>query len=201
MNFIYKGIDALQTPVGCFTVSNGNERIRFSVARNCYDMPYGVYDHASQTVIGKIHTDTNYHILIDTSKLNIGTTYTVAFSSGIWGYCDSDEHTACYSTIIGNWAVGIGAYDPNDEEKLDQALKYSEKTGLLKKNRIIEYPDQFDESLFTSHTIEFSPDLRGFEFKILDKSLAEISFEVAWIQIKDDYASDFYISALGFWLC
>lgn len=201
MNFIYKGIDALQTPVGCFTVSNGNERIRFSVARNSYDMPYGVYDYATQTVTGKIHTDTNYHILIDTSILNIGTTYTVAFSSGIWEYCDSDEHTACYCTIIGNWAVGMGAYDLNDEEKLDQALKSSEKTGLLKKNRIIEYPDQFDESLFTSHTIEFSPDLRGFKFKLLDKSLAEISFEVAWIQIKDDYASDFYISALGFWLC
>jgi len=98
-SIIYKDIDKLCTPVGEFVVvAESGERIRFSVRKNYYDVPYEVGED-SEHVTGTIQTDTNYCIIIDSNKLQVGTNYKVFFSAGLWEFNDSDEHTNCYSTV------------------------------------------------------------------------------------------------------
>ena len=40
IEFIFKDIDELITPVGVFTITNKKVRIPFSVVKNTYDVPY-----------------------------------------------------------------------------------------------------------------------------------------------------------------
>ena len=197
-DIIYKDIDKLCTPVGEFVVvSECGERIRFSVRKNYFDIPYEISEN-SEHATGIIQTDTNYCILIDSDKLQVGINYKVFFSAGQWEFNDSDEHTNCYSTVIDDWVVGIGAYDPNDEEKEDQMWAYSKKMGYLDQN-FVKAPQRFDESKFRGYSVEALDELNGFEFVLYDKSKEQVYFEVAWIKI-EKYKTIEYESAIGLWL-
>lgn len=198
-NIIYKDIDKLCTPVGEFVVvSENGEHIRFSVRKNYYDIPYEV-GNDPEHVIGTIQTDTNYCIEISADKLQVGIKYKVFFSEGRWEFNDSDEHTNCYSTVIADWVVGIGAYDPNDEEKENQMWAYSKEMGYLEQ-RFIQAPPNYDESTFREYSVEVLDELNGFEFILYDKSRDKVRFEVAWIKI-EEYPTIEYEGAIGFWLC
>lgn len=197
--YVYRDIIELQTPVGSYIVfSETGERLLFSVIRNTMDWPYEVADHNGNE-IAKLHTDTNYCIVIDSKKLDIGKVYKVAFTSGNWEYCDSDEHTTCYDAVIGDWVVGIGAYDPNDQEKEEQAFAYSKQMGYFER-KFIQTPPEYDESKFIKYTVEVLDEYNGYSFRIFDHSFESIAFEVAWIKIEELPAIE-YEGALGLWLC
>lgn len=197
---VFKNITKLQTPVGFFSVSCEDTLIPFSVERNSFDLPSEVYD--GNKVIGTIHTDTNYCIVIDSRKLEIGKEYIVKFFANEdckWDRCDSDEHTTCFDTIIGEWAVGIGAYDPNDLKKEEQAWDYSERMGFLKQ-KFVQEPPTYDETTFIEYTVANLKTYDGYRFKVFGYSSDRIYFEVAWIKI-DEYPEIEYEGALGYWLC
>ena len=194
----YQEITELTTPVGTFRVFSDEEKIPFSVNKNYFDIPYSVYDK-NNNVIGTIHTETNFTIEISTSQLRIGKEYTISFDNGKWEYCESDEHTTCFNTVIDNWAVGIGAYDPNDQEKDNQAWNYSEKMGFLKQKYVME-PPEYNETNFTRHSVYSLDDCNGYKFKLYDYSQDKVTFEVAWVKIEEFPAIE-YEGALGFWLC
>lgn len=199
--YIYFNIYALITPVGEFTVTRLSDRkkVSFSVLENRFNYTHKVLNE-NNDIIGTINSDTNYQIEISTQNLEIGVEYMISFSSGKWEFLDSDEHTDCYSTFINGWVVGIGAYDPNDQEKFDQSWEYSKQKGYLDKHIIIE-PPKFDETKFISHTLDALETLNGYRFKILDKSEGGIIvFEVAWIEAKL-FGKDEYETALSLWLC
>lgn len=193
MEYIFKDIQALKTPVGEFTVHNRNRKISFSVIKNEFDVPYEIYEN--QNVTGEINISDTYHIIIDTSFLEIGSLYSIVFLSGKWEFCASDENTYCYCTVIDDWCVGIGIYDQNEDERLNQALYYSEINSFLENN----IPKKYDESKFVSHTFEELPENNGYSFRLLDKSWDYIQFQVAWIET-EKYSPDIYKKAIGFWL-
>ena len=195
---IFEQIEELKTPVGAFCVFDGDKKIAFSVEKNLVDMPSEVVDE-NDNVIGTVNTDTNYRIVIPTDDLEIGKDYMICFSDGKWEFCDSDEHTICYDAVIGDWVVGIGAYDPNDIRKEDQIMKYSKEMGFLEQGFAKE-PDEYDESEFTEYTVEPLSDFNGFRFKLFDKTTATVYFEVAWIKI-GEYPTLEYEGAIGLWLC
>lgn len=198
-SIIFKNIDKLYTPVGEFVVESENgERISFCVRNNLFDIPYEVGDNASQ-VTGIINTDTNYCIVIEADKLQVGIKYRIYFTAGNWEFCDSDEHTNCYNTVIDDWVVGIGAYDPNDEEKENQARDYSKKMGYLERG-FVKMPSKYDESNFRAYSVEVLNELNGFEFILFDKSKDSVVFETAWIKV-EKYPTIEYERALGLWLC
>lgn len=95
--YIYKHIQELITPVGCFAIYDGDKKTKFSVVRNSMDIPCEVYGNSGE-VVGTIHTETNYQIIIESKELQIGKEYIIKFSRGKWEYCDADEHTTCYCT-------------------------------------------------------------------------------------------------------
>lgn len=196
--YIYKHIQELTTPVGFFAVYDGDKKIPFSVVRNGMDLPYEVYENDG-AVVGTIHTETNYQMVIETKDLQIGKEYIIRFSCGKWEYCDSDEHTTCYCTVIDNWVVGIGAYDPNDYEKDEQRWAYSKKRGYLERG-FCQSPPTYDESNFEKYTVEELDNLQGYKFKLFDYRSEYVWFEVAWLQAKD-YPIVEYEGALGLWLC
>ncbi|MBQ5755568.1 MAG: hypothetical protein IIV90_07840, partial [Oscillospiraceae bacterium] len=154
----------LTTPVGVFSVWDGQEKVPFSVCRNLMCSPWDVYDEAYENVVGTIYTETNYTIAMKAEKLLAGKEYRISFSNGIWEYCGGDEHTSCYCTTIDGWMVGIGAYDPNDEEKDDQMVEYSQKNGYLAKGDYRD-PPFYDESRFKGYTVWNLERLNGYKFK------------------------------------
>ena len=191
--YIYKDITELKTPVGYFFVTDGNVNIPFSIKKNTFNVPYQVYDDSNQ-VIDEINIETNYDLVIDVNKIKLGCYY-IGFSNGTFSFGGSDEHTESIVTTIENWSVGIGAYNPNDDEEIEQAISY---TG--KDKSYIQYPPVFDETRFVRYTVSSaSESSEGFEFKVLDYSYPEIVFKVAWIK-NDNYDKDTYEDALDFWL-
>ena len=182
--YIYTDITELVCQIGKFSVNYENTKIPFSVRKNSYNVPY--YD---------ITTETNYALDIDTNLLEINKQYDIVFSEGGLHFRGSDEHTESIVTTIENWSIGIGAYNPNDDEEIEQAILY---TG--KDKGYIQYPPVFDETRFVRYTVSSASESSGgFEFKLLDYSYPEIVFNVAWIK-NNTYDKDTYEDALDFWL-
>ena len=163
MRYLYENIFSLLCPVGEFSVCNGSQKILFSIRKNDYDVPYD-----------NIKAETNYALDIDTKLLEIGKQNNVVFSEGGLNYCGSDEHTESITNTIGNWSVGIGSYDMNDD-----------------------YFHQ-DEP-HKGYDVWRSEDNLGFSFVLLDRTVEIITFRVAWIENKDISNVD-YESVLDFWL-
>lgn len=192
--YIHEDIAELKTPVGYFFVTDGNVNIPFSIKKNTFNVPYQIYDDNNQ-VIDEINIETNYDLVIDANKIELGCYYYIRFSNGTFSFGGSDEHTESIVTTIENWSVGIGSYNPNDDEEIEQA---NFCTG--KDKGYNQYPPVFDEKRFVRYTVSSASESSGgFEFKLLDYSYPEIVFKVAWIK-NDTYDKDTYEDALGFWL-
>lgn len=180
---IFQNIEELITPIGSFTVTEGEKKIPFSVSKNQFDLPYEVYGKDNKSVIATIQTQTNYDIIINVSDLEIGHSYKLAFSEKMV-FCDSDEHTEALSITKDNWSVGLGMYDPNDG--VINSMWPASKAEI-------------DESVFVRYSIEASPGSTGYIFKLLDKSFPRIYFPVAWVK-NEGLPPIEYESALGYWL-
>lgn len=199
---VYENITRLETPVGFFCVSDENGLIPFSAEQNNY-RPYEVTDE-DENVIGCIDTDTRFALSLDVSKLQTGKEYVVRFIPNAdcrWDYCFSDEDTTCYSTLIGKWAVGIGAYDINTQEKMEQERQYSIEQGSVEGDIVylLRLP-VYDETDFVGYIADVLDSFDGYRFKVIDSHFKKIYFDVAWIKV-DEYPAIEYDKALGSWLC
>lgn len=184
MCWIYEQIDVLSTPCGNIVVTDElGQTVKFSVRKNSYSPDYA-----------ELNTDTNYELCINTADLKFGDTYKIRLDSGRLCYGDSDEHTECVSGTLNGYSIAIGAYDPNDEEKLCQAEEYSKKQGY---ERMIVNPPEFNKSRFEEYEVEMLDDHSGFSFQLIDRSRTRIVFLVAWIKNGSD--PDECESAVQFW--
>lgn len=182
MCWIYHHIDSLLTPCGEITVRNENrEKCRFSVRKNVfcseYSLFYGTKNEES------IHTDTNYLLCIHTDDLVVGNTYKICLKGSQLHYGDSDEHTEAVSGSANGYSIAIGSYDPNDAEKICQALISTA---------------QYDKSRFVQYDVEMLDDYSGFSFRLLENSVQEIIFPVAWVENECEGIAD-YEGAVEFW--
>lgn len=201
MNYIYNNIEILTTPVGSFTITDGEKAIPFSVTENSMNRPYTV-DDDDYNVLGELTTETNYEIIIPSGDLEIGKVYTISFSNGVWEWCNTDDRTICYTTVIDDWAVGIGAHYPLCYEKEAQDIQYSKKHGFWndrERDHLIVAPEQYDESEFITYSTDPLETWNGFTFKLYDRLMKYVYFKVAWIHI-EDFPSPRYEGALGYWL-
>lgn len=128
----------------------------------------------------------------------MGKEYIIEFNTEkncLWTFCDADDQSVVYDTIINEWVIGIGGYDPNEYEKWEQKWKYSEKMGSSSCRRIPEY----DETKFIWYTIEPLDTWNGFRFKLYDCSQKNIKFYMAWVKIEEFLVYE-YDGAVGLWL-
>lgn len=182
------------TPCGKITVVDENgECVPFTIEKNGFDCPYSFEDAEGKTVT--LTTDANFTLNISSSDLIRGRSYRVSVSGVKMGYGDSDERTECVSGCANGYCIALGSYLPNDDEKMDQALKYSERMGF---QHSIVYPRKFDTAKFSKYDAEMLDDCSGFCFYLLDNSVSQICFEVAWIK-SDGINDSEYESAVQFW--
>ena len=191
-----KNLKKLVTPCGVITiVDKNNNCIPFAVQKNPFDCPYSFKNAQGQTVT--LHTDTNYKIVIKTSDLQKEVTHQIVLKGAQLRYGDSDEHTECISGCSNGCCIAIGTWLPNDDEKLWQAEDYSERMGFLKRNSIIE-PPQYDTSKLKEYDVEMTDDCSGYTFYLIDDTISEIFFSVAWIKSNGVDELE-YESAVQFW--
>ena len=194
MSWIYRYIASLKTPCGeILVMDQDGQKCRFSLKKNPYHLDCHLFSGTQKEVV--INTDTNYLLCIDTNDLKLGHTYEVYLAGSKLHFGDSDEHTEAVSGTFNGYSIAIGAYDPNDDEKVFQAEKYSLKKGFVD---IIVPPPQYDESRFRAYNVEMLRDYSGFRFRLLDYAIQEIKFPVAWI--KNDYEGQSeYEAAVELW--
>ena len=189
-------IDLLSTPCGeILIVDEYENRIPFSLRKNTFDVPYEFESVLGETISAS--TETNYEMVIKTSSLRRGMMYRIFLRGTALHFGDSDERTECVSGCSNGYCIAIGAYSPNDDEKLSQAYAYSENKGYLN-NKIIQMPPEFDESKFIEYDVVMLDDKSGFCFHLIDEQSSEITFLVAWIKCKTGDETD-YESAVQFW--
>lgn len=191
-----ENLKKLVTPCGIVTIADkSNNCIPFTVRKNQFDHPYEFKDAQGKMV--KLSTNTNYELVIKTSDLAKGIEYRIMLKGAQLEYGDADEYVECISGCLNGYCIAIGAWLPNDDEKLRQAEEYSEKMGFLKYNSIVE-PPQYDTSRFKEYDVEMSDDRSGYSFYLIDDTISEISFSIAWI--KSNGVDDLeYESAVEYW--
>lgn len=189
-------IKELITPNGKVTVINENgKRIPFMLRKNLFDCSYD-YEDATGKIVA-LNTDTNFDLVIKTSDLTKGEIYRIALQGTKLEFGDSDERTECVSGCSNGYCVALGAYLPNDEEKVEQYEAHLEKINSADEASIQE-PFEYNTKDFTEYDVEMLADCSGFVFYLIDDTIPEIKFKVAWI--KSDGSNDLeYESAVQFW--
>ena len=203
MSWTEEIIFELKTPVGSFSVLDGNSRIGFFAWPD--DDDYELLDDQHHTR-GIIHV-TRYEITVPASSLELGKRYVFCFSDGNWEFCDSDEGTDCYVTHIGDWFVGIGAMDWNHYEKWRQQIQYRKEKGIDEWQLGRDWTEgkfQYDKSLLVNYDIEFLGKMNGYQFELLPNTkyvqFKDVSFQVGWVKA-EEFSEYHYWEALGVDLC
>lgn len=194
MSWIYRNINSLSTPCGEITITDEVEkRCVFSVKQNPYHPDCHLFCGTEDEEI--LNTDTNYLLCIQTSDLVLGHIYKICLTGDKLHFGGSDEHTEAVSGTFNGYSIAIGAYDPNDDEKLDQACKYSHRQGF---HNMIVPPPQYDESRFVQYDVQMLEDYSGFSFRLLENTIQEIKFPAAWVKNKYENLPD-YEAAVELW--
>lgn len=195
MSWVYKDILFLSTPCGDVVVTDDEGRcLPFSIRKNPYCPDYHLFYGTEKE--RTYNTDTNYCVCISTQDLMIGQSYKIRLVGCQLNFGDSDEHTEAVSGSRRGHSIAIGAYDPNDDEKIKQGYTYTRKKwGNI---NAIFAPPQYDESRFVQYDVEMLNDYSVFSFHLIDTSLTEIEFKVAWIKHQVEYAAE-YEAAVEFW--
>lgn len=197
MDWVYRDIDVLPTPCGEITVvDENNRRCRFSVRKNPYSPDYHMFYGTENEK--PINTDTNYLLCVCADDLELKNTYRICLTGTALHYGDSDEHTEAVSGTANGYSIAIGAYDPNDDEKISQAYEYSSAQGYLAQKRLVP-PSRYDESRFERYVVEMPEDHSGFSFRLLERSVKEIIFRVAWVKHNENAEYSEYEAAVEFW--
>lgn len=182
VRWVHQHIVSLSTPCGEIAVTDEKgRRISFSVKENPYHPDHHLFYGTENEEV--LNTDTNYLICIQTRDLTMGQPYQITLSGGQLHDGGSDEHTAAVSGTLNGYSIAIGAYDPNEEEKLRQACKHAEGSDRLSRKRIA-LPAQYDESRFIQYDVGMLENYAGFAFRLLGSSIEEIVFPVAWVRNK-----------------
>lgn len=136
-------------------------------------------------------------LLVSSALLQLGKEYKIVLEGVTLEYGSADERTVCVSGKGHGYCIALGAYLPNDDERMAQAYAYSERMGLLA-NRIIQDPPEFDERKFFRYDADMLDDYSGFRFHLIDRTHAEIIFPIAWI--KSELCDELnYQCAVEFW--
>ncbi len=171
-------LTALETPAGTITVEWAGKRIPFSVGPNPYSLPYN-----GMTPIG------NVAIYIHTIRLP-DEDVRIRFDGGRLTPDVGDDGTLAVTGVANGWAVGLGAFDPNERAKMAQCLERGQVEGGF----------VYDARDFRDYTVDVSPEGDGFTFRLLtDRRGDIICFKAAWLPLGDRPAAD-CTAAVDFWV-
>lgn len=192
--YVFENIKRLETPVGYFSITDGEKEMPFSVVKNSFNIPAQIYDENGKETGKELSTETNYSIVIDIKNLDFNHIYRIFFSEISLEYFGSDAETESQIATFGEWSIGLGIYNPNAKEETEQFLYYIDYT----KEKFPEKEFECDKSKFKEYEV-WHDEKGGYDFKLLDKSKEKIYFNVAWIK-NENYPKIEYESAIDFWV-
>lgn len=164
-DLIFSNVTDLKTPIGIITVKCLGKYIPFDVVSGIFSSDYEIYDEDNKTILTHIFADANYQIRIATSNLKIEENYIIKFDGGTFHYNSGDEHTTSLTGTFRGYSLGLGAYDPNDNKKMEQAYVYSKEKRFLKQKFIME-PSKYDTSEFVQYSLDVLDEMSGLFFHI-----------------------------------
>lgn len=186
----------IPSPCGYIRVADASGKaIPFTIRKSAYYTEYELETSKGERKL--VNTDTKYDVVIDTAELALQTEYRIYLRGTTLHYGDSNEHTECVSGSANGYSIAIGAYDPNDEDKMDQMEEYSELNGFLLKNLLVK-PPVYNEDSFLRYDVEMLRDYSGFKFHLIDREDPNICFPVAWIK-NEPGEEMYYEGAVEFW--
>ncbi|PWM59533.1 MAG: hypothetical protein DBX91_06080 [Subdoligranulum variabile] len=173
-------IDSLETPCGTICIMDeAGGKLPFSLRENPYRPDYCYAE--VKGIEREIQTKTNYLIVVDPTSLRYGETYRIALTGTPLAWGDSDERRVCVSGIANGYSIALGAYDPNEKEKLRQGYGHSKEAGTQTRQAALGAL-VFEKEDFVRYDIEMLDDASGFRFRRIDDDRREITFPVAWVK-------------------
>ena len=185
------------TPCGTLRLTDAaGQALPFQITQEILPYPASVYDIVTGTRV-PVQTEHQYTVKIPVSELSVGAEYTLYLDGAFaYAYGDSDECAIANAVTADGYTLSLGAQDLNDAEKDRQAVP------VLRDGVQVGWkpPAQYDESRFRKYALFVLPDWSGYRFRLLDRSLTEIQFRLAWIRHTVEFADAAdYVSAVTLW--
>lgn len=180
-------LSELQTPCGVLKCSDqSNNTIQFSSIQIEKQYATAVYDEIISDWV-QVEPEHQSTITIHTSALNVEEIYILRlYGDYEYQYGASDENAIANVISHNGYSLSLGAFDPNDAEKDRQCVPVyngSVRIGL-------KPPEHYDISKFQGYLLSVLPDWSGYSFKIIDHSLSEVLFRIAWIKHNDELVAE-----------
>ena len=170
---------ALQTPCGILRCKNQHGTdVPFQAIPLEHDFQAAVYDLISETWI-PVKPEQQLRVFVYADAIEPGDSITLKIHSSLqYRFGASDENAISNVITYSDYSESLGAYDPNDAEKDIQAVPVYD--GAVRIG--FKAPAQYDESKFRGYLLQALPDWSGFTAKLLDRTIPEITFRLAWIR-------------------
>lgn len=132
-------------------------------------------------------------ITINSDTLTIGETYTLRLCGDFnYEFGASDENAVSNVITNNGISLSLGAYDPNDAEKDRQSVPVYD--GMVRIG--FKPPETYDISEFRGYILSVLADWSGFQFQLIDHTIAQITFRLVWIEHTVEAESTDYENAI-----
>ena len=171
-------VSFFETPCGILrlTASDGST-VPFQIQQDIWEREITAFDEFQQEYI-RLDTAQQYTVRIDAFSLKRHAEYVFRIDGAYpFSYGDSDECALANLCSTGSVTLSLGAADLNDAEKCRQAvpvMRGGVRIGLRE-------PEQYDISKFSGYALFPLADQTGFRLTVLDDTVREIPFRLAWI--------------------
>ena len=191
-----KTVTEFATPCGVlrFRDDKGNI-LPFQIRQEIWEEDASVYDN----IAGKwvpLDSQDQYTVCIPARDLTVGSEYEMRlYGDYNYTYGDSDECAVASLVTADDVTLSLGACDLNEDEKNRQAVPDfvdGERQGW-------HYPETFDMSKMSGYLLFALPDWSGYRFRLLDDTVSEIRFRLAWVPHNIEYAEPEDYAAVTNW--
>lgn len=191
-----KTVTEFATPCGVLRLRDDNGNIlSFQIRQEIWEQSASVYDD----VAGKwvpLDAEHQYTVRIAAADLTVGSEYVLQLHGDYnYAYGDSDECAVASLVTAKDVTLSLGACDLNEDEKNRQAVPdfvNGEQNGR-------KYPETFDTSEMRGYLLFVLPDWSGYRFRLLDDTVSEIRFRLAWVPHNIEYAKPDDYAAVTNW--
>ncbi len=191
-----KTVTEFATPCGVLRFSDDQGNIlSFQIRQEIWEQKAAVYDDIAEEWV-PLDAQNQYTVRIAAGDLTVGTEYVMRLHGGYnYTYGDSDECAIASLVTADNVTLSLGACDLNEDEKNRQAVPdivNGERRGW-------HYPDAFDTSEMRGYLLFVLPDWSGYRFRLLDGTVPEIQFRLAWTAHTVEHAAPDDYGAVTNW--
>lgn len=191
-----KTVTEFATPCGVlrFRDDKGNI-LPFQIRQEIREEDASVYDNIAEKWV-PLDSQDQYTVCIPARNLTVGSEYEMRlYGDYNYTYGDSDECAVASLVTADDVTLSLGACDLNEDEKNRQAVPIF----VDGERQEWHYPETFDTSKVSGYLLFALPDWSGYRFRLLDDTVSEIRFRLAWTPHNIEYAEPEDYAAVTNW--